>query len=179
MAKQQWNSFFRQHFYVGSANFDWRSLTQVKEIGVLALNCPTLASDMSKIFEVYWMLGGQNKTIPDEFPSELETSINKHSPLIIDDFSVFLSSSPPPFCPKGREIDVKALLDVIDQAEQFVYVAVMDYAPAFLYSQMAGHFWPDIDNSLRKGNKAENGASLHLTLTHLQGDVYSIETFQL
>ena len=58
-------SNFRQHFYVGSANFDWRSLTQVKEIGVLVQNCPTLATDMSKIFEVYWMLGGQSKTIPD------------------------------------------------------------------------------------------------------------------
>ena len=56
----------RMHFYVGSANFDWRSLTQVKELGVLAMNCPTLAEDMSKIFEVYWTLGGPNQQIPDE-----------------------------------------------------------------------------------------------------------------
>ena len=71
--------------------------------------------------------------------------------MVLEDFSVFLASSPPPFCPKGREIDVKALLNVIDQAQEFVYVAVMDYAPAFLYAKMRDHFWPDIDNSLRKG----------------------------
>lgn len=28
-----------QHFYIGSANMDWRSLTQVKELGVLVKNC--------------------------------------------------------------------------------------------------------------------------------------------
>jgi len=139
----------RQHFYVGSANFDWRSLTQVKEIGVLAQNCPTLARDMSKIFEVYWILGGQNKTIPDNWPEELETTVNKESPLLLEDFSVFLSSSPPPFCPKGREIDVEALLNVVNQAQEFIYVAVMDYSPSFLYTE-AKIFWPEIDNAIRK-----------------------------
>ena len=59
-------NLFRRHFYVGSANFDWRSLTQVKEIGVLAMNCPKLAEDMTKIYEVYWALGGPGKTIPDK-----------------------------------------------------------------------------------------------------------------
>lgn len=58
--------FFRKHFYVGSANFDWRSLTQVKEMGVLVKNCPKLAEDMGKIFDVYWMLGGEGTSIPDE-----------------------------------------------------------------------------------------------------------------
>ena len=62
----QLKDLFRRHFYVGSANFDWRSLTQVKEIGVLAMNCPKLAEDMTKIYEVYWALGGPGKTIPDK-----------------------------------------------------------------------------------------------------------------
>src|SRR5205807_4523295 len=45
------------NFYVGSANMDWRSLTQVKELGVTIRNCHTLAIDLLKIFDVYWMLG--------------------------------------------------------------------------------------------------------------------------
>jgi phospholipase D3/4 len=57
---------FRTHFYVGSANFDWRSLTQVKEMGILVTNCPRLAQDMAKIFDVYWALGGDGTTLPDE-----------------------------------------------------------------------------------------------------------------
>jgi phosphatidylserine/phosphatidylglycerophosphate/cardiolipin synthase-like enzyme len=46
-----------QHFYVGSANFDWRSLTQVKEVGLLVKNCACLAQDVAKIWDVYWILG--------------------------------------------------------------------------------------------------------------------------
>ena len=49
---------------MGSANFDWRSLTQVKEMGVLATDCECLAKDMAKIWDVYWALGGKGKTVP-------------------------------------------------------------------------------------------------------------------
>lgn len=42
----------RTHMYVGSANMDWRSLTQVKELGLAAINCSCLARDAAKIFDV-------------------------------------------------------------------------------------------------------------------------------
>ena len=42
----------RTHFYVGSANMDWRSLTQVKELGIVAFNCSCMANDLAKIFDV-------------------------------------------------------------------------------------------------------------------------------
>ncbi len=51
--------------YVGSANLDWRSLAQVKELGLLVEDCPALARDVAKMWEVYWMLGGEGKKIPD------------------------------------------------------------------------------------------------------------------
>ncbi len=59
--------FNRTHFYVGSANFDWRSLTQVKEMGILVKNCPKLAQDMGKIFDAYWTVGGEGASIPDKY----------------------------------------------------------------------------------------------------------------
>ncbi|KAK7471518.1 hypothetical protein BaRGS_00035857 [Batillaria attramentaria] len=46
-----------RHFYIGSANLDWRSLTQVKELGVLVQDCPCLGGDVEKLFDVYWYLG--------------------------------------------------------------------------------------------------------------------------
>ena len=42
----------RMHVYIGSANMDWRALTQVKELGFLATNCSCLAQDVVKIFDV-------------------------------------------------------------------------------------------------------------------------------
>lgn len=42
----------KQDFYIGSANMDWRSLTQVKELGIYVQNCTCLASDVAKVFDV-------------------------------------------------------------------------------------------------------------------------------
>lgn len=36
--------------YFGSANFDWRSLAQVKELGMILSDCPPLSNDMQKVF---------------------------------------------------------------------------------------------------------------------------------
>ena len=44
------------HFYLGSANMDWRSLTEVKELGVVGTNCPCIVRDIEAIFLVYTTL---------------------------------------------------------------------------------------------------------------------------
>jgi len=48
-------------------------------------------------------------------------------------------------------VDVDALVKVIDEAREFVYVAVMDYFPGTLYGKHFKH-WPLIDDALRRGN---------------------------
>ncbi|PKU28528.1 phospholipase d3 [Limosa lapponica baueri] len=65
------------------------------------------------------------------------------------DSAVYFSSSPPALCAAGRTQDLGALLDVIDAAEDFVYVAVMSYLPTTEFSRPE-RFWPAIDNRLRK-----------------------------
>nr|XP_027233801.1 phospholipase D3-like isoform X1 [Penaeus vannamei] len=141
-----------KHIYLGSANMDWRSLTQVKEVGILITNCSCLAEDMSKIFEVYWQLGKKGAEIPAVWPRDLQTEFNIENqmslPLSGAEVKTYLSSSPPPFCPKGRANDIDAIVDVINKAEKFVYIAVMDYFPRMLYSKVK-KFWPVIDDRLR------------------------------
>lgn len=154
-----------KHFYVGSANFDWRSLTQVKELGVLVTDCPCLAEDMSKIWSVYWALGGRD-SVPPSWPDTLATNINSAAPLTLSgsDLSVYLSSSPPPFCPEGREQDLAAIINTIDSAEQFVDIAVMDYFPTTIYTPHP-QFWPPIDNALRRA-AISRGVSVRLLVSH-------------
>lgn len=48
--------FDRQHVYIGSANMDWRALTQVKELGVIIEHNPDIATDAGKQFEFLWQL---------------------------------------------------------------------------------------------------------------------------
>jgi phospholipase D3/4 len=45
--------FDARHLYIGSANMDWRSLAQVKEMGVAVEHCPELAADAGKYFETW------------------------------------------------------------------------------------------------------------------------------
>ncbi|XP_071535538.1 5'-3' exonuclease PLD3-like [Panulirus ornatus] len=157
-----------QHIYLGSANMDWRSLTQVKEVGIKISNCSCLASDMNKIFEVYWRLGKKGAEIPPTWPRNLQTDfgIENQMPLSLSGTMVntYLSSSPPPFCPKGRSNDIDAIVDVITKAKQFIYIAVMDYFPKTLYTAQK-KFWPLIDDSLRKA-AMERGVWVRILGSH-------------
>lgn len=140
-------------FFVGSPNMDWRSLTQVKELGAVVQNCPCLVSDMQKIFDVYWILAQNGSVIPPVWPKDLSTKYNKASPMKIKmnetDTEVYLASSPPSFCPEGRTSDIESITDVISKAKHFVDIAVMDYYPMSLYEK-ENVFWPVIDNLLRQ-----------------------------
>ncbi|XP_064599965.1 5'-3' exonuclease PLD3-like [Liolophura sinensis] len=144
----------RKHFYVGSTNLDWRSLTQVKELGGVVQNCSCMAEDMGKIFDVYWYLGASSK-VPADWPASYSTQINSTHPAEItyngQPASTYLSSSPASFCPKGRTVDIDAIIQVIREAQEFVFVAVMDYLPVIVnYSGKPSKFWPIIDDELRR-----------------------------
>lgn len=143
----------KKHFYIGSANLDWRSLTQVKELGIAIYNCSCLAHDLMKIFEVYWKLAVRDPYIPPEWPEPLHTSINKENPVsLLVNSSVllaYISSSPPPLSPKGRTTDLDSILDTINKAQVFIYIAVMDYFPTSLYTKKES-YWPLIDDALRR-----------------------------
>ncbi|XP_042295682.1 5'-3' exonuclease PLD3 [Sceloporus undulatus] len=143
----------QMHLFLGSANMDWRALTQVKELGVAVYNCSCLAQDLGKMFEAYWALGLPNATIPSPWPANYSTTYNKETPLELQlngtDAGVYFSSAPPALCAPGRTEDLQALLGVIDEAQEFVYIAVMSYLPTMEFSHPK-RFWPMIDNYLRK-----------------------------
>uniref|UniRef100_A0A8B9YE76 5'-3' exonuclease PLD3 n=1 Tax=Bos mutus grunniens TaxID=30521 RepID=A0A8B9YE76_BOSMU len=144
------------HFYLGSANMDWRSLTQVKELGVVMYNCSCLARDLTKIFEAYWFLGQAGSSIPSTWPRPYDTRYNQETPMEIclngTPALAYLASAPPPLCPSGRTPDLKALLNVVDNARSFIYIAVMNYLPIMEFSHPR-RFWPAIDDGLRRAAK--------------------------
>lgn len=139
-------------FYLGSANMDWRSISEVKETGILVQNCVQLTEDLAKIFKVYWILGKPDAKIPPHWPEELATQFNISNPMNLklsgQSVKVFLSNSPPQMNPSGRTNDIDAILHAIDTAESFIGIEVMDYSPSFLYG--SNKYWPVIDDALRK-----------------------------
>lgn len=147
-------------FYVGSANMDWRSLDEVKELGVLVNDCSLLSRDLFKTFELYSITHNYDE-IPEYWPSYLETSFNYNSPALVflnDTFSsAFFSSSPEEFCPAGRTVDITALQVTLLSAST-ICIEVMDYLPTTLYLPGNQKFWPDLDNAIRMAvfeNKAQ------------------------
>ncbi|XP_076245485.1 5'-3' exonuclease PLD3 isoform X2 [Calliopsis andreniformis] len=141
----------RMHIYVGSANMDWRSLSQVKELGLVVLNCSCLANDYAKIFDVYWIVAEHGK-IPSSWPDSFSTKINEKNPMnftfMDNKYQTFIASSPSPFSPKGRTNDIDAILYCIKKAEKFIYISVMDYFPLTIYTAKI-KYWPIIDDALR------------------------------
>lgn len=138
-------------FYLGSANMDWRSLTQVKEVGiVLKDSCPVLGKDLRKVFDVYWYLSDRNE-IPAELPESLDTTISLKNPLTItmNDVlsSVYITSSPFRMNSRHRTNDIDAILHIINSAKKIIKFSVMDYSPTFLFNK--NKYWGVIDNALR------------------------------
>ncbi|XP_077530172.1 5'-3' exonuclease PLD3-like [Haemaphysalis longicornis] len=157
-----------EHIYIGSANMDWRSLTQVKELGAVILNCGCLAEDLDKIFQVYWDLGLPNASIPVDWPANVSTKINIVRPARVN-FNgtwtkTYFSSSPPPLRADGRTPDINSILDVINCAEKFIHIAVMEYLPVSLYSNPT-EFWPNIDDALRSA-AIKRRIEVHLLVSH-------------
>ncbi|XP_073676912.1 5'-3' exonuclease PLD3 [Garra rufa] len=144
----------KKHIYLGSANMDWRSLTQVKEVGVSVEDCSCLAQDASRIFDMYWDIGAQkNGSLPPFWPGRFSALSSSKYPLAVKfngvPARVYLSSSPPPLSSSGRSDDLSSILSVIADAERFVYVSVMDYLPLSQFMEPI-QFWPVIDTALRE-----------------------------
>ncbi|KAJ0002633.1 hypothetical protein NQD34_007782 [Periophthalmus magnuspinnatus] len=142
----------QRHLYVGSANMDWRSLTQVKEVGLTVEDCSCLSQDLSRVFEVYWTVGGANGSLPPYWPARLSALSSSQNPLHLKfngvPARVYLSSSPPQLSTRGRTDDLAAILSVIEDAQYFIHVSVMDFLPLAQFSQPP-RFWPPLDSALR------------------------------
>lgn len=157
--------FDNETFYLGSSNFDWRSYTQIKEIGIRFTRCPVLAQDLNKIFETYVLMSDQDQ-VPAKLPDYLTTEIRSDKPLNLTllndkfDSQLFLSASPPASNGvkdywTGRTDDIDGLLKIINKAKKFIGISVMNYSPTteFIYPK---RFWPRIDTALRRAASERN-----------------------
>ncbi|XP_042201178.1 5'-3' exonuclease PLD3 [Callorhinchus milii] len=153
----------RSHVYIGSANMDWRSLTQVKELGVVVTECGCLARDVERVFDVYWGLGAPNAPLPPSMPgtappSRLRPPLQLHLNGL--PAQVSLSTSPPTLGPPDLRQDLDAILHIISDAKEHVYISVMDFLPLCQYSQPQ-RFWPPLDDALRRAG-CERGVEVRL-----------------
>ncbi|XP_068575062.1 inactive phospholipase D5-like [Cebidichthys violaceus] len=141
----------RQHFYIGSASMDWRSLATRKELGVLVYDCSCLALDLHKVFSLYWGLQYRD-FIPSFWSKRVFALFNRDVPLELTLNSTkaqaYVSTSPDDFIPKHRSNDLEAISRVIQEARHFIYISIIDYLP--LFSRSAHRYWSRIDGLIRE-----------------------------
>lgn len=145
----------KRSFYLGSANLDWRSLSQKMELGVLVNDCSCLAQDLSAVFNSYWGLTSNETDIGNDGYQlkQSEALFNMTHPLVVSHYGVrtevFIATSPRQLNAPYRTWDLDAILRAINEAQNHLYIHVMDYFPMFIYSKPK-RFWPVIDNALRR-----------------------------
>ncbi|KAL0236716.1 hypothetical protein PCE1_000114 [Barthelona sp. PCE] len=127
--------------YIGSANIDYRSLTHVKELGIVVFDS-TMASDLLDVWRSY-KVGSSN---PIELP-RIASFINVNHRY--SNSSAYISSGPRVLAPRARSNDLDAILHAINRAKEFVNIAVMDYFPGFQF--LSGQpYWAVLDDALRR-----------------------------
>lgn len=160
--------------YVGSQNWDWRALTQIRELGAL-MEHPRLARDLRRIFDMDWELAGgapapAPSTCPEARFQDLEAAkLNTRDGAIV---SAYLAASPRAGLPEGIPWDLPLLLQMIDGAQERVRFQVLSYN----VSNRDGDYFADLDVALRRvaarGVQVEmlvsNWSKVHYKLPWLQ-----------
>jgi phosphatidylserine/phosphatidylglycerophosphate/cardiolipin synthase-like enzyme len=155
--------------YMGSQNFDWRSLSHIQELGARVIE-PSVARAFSDVFETDWTLaaGGDRrfraKPGDDLFPAQVGDSPD--APRITAVFS------PERWLPDPTLWDLPRLVAMIDQARSTVRVQLLTYKP----SSRDGSYFDTLDAALRRA--AHRGVKVELLLADWSKSKGTIEGLQ-
>ncbi|TSN95645.1 Inactive phospholipase D5 [Bagarius yarrelli] len=142
----------RKHMFIGSAAMDWRSLSMLKELGIIMYQCRCLAVDLHRVFNLYWQLE-YKEFIPAKWSKRLNALYSKEEQFLFQlnnsQAKAYVSSSPNIFRPKDRTTDIEAIFRVIQDARRFIYISMTDYLP-LLSSSTHSKYWSRIDGMLRE-----------------------------
>ncbi|WP_343612033.1 phospholipase D-like domain-containing protein [Novosphingobium sp.] len=137
--------------YIGSQNFDWRSLEQIDETGVLVSDAH-IVGQVQAIFAHDW--NAQQALAQGHRLEPLRHEDDKAD----EGRRAFLVASPNAFDPKGVGDSQAALIRLIDGAKRSVHVEVMEYSPL----SFSGAPYPLIDQALRRA--AARGVEVRLLI---------------
>jgi phosphatidylserine/phosphatidylglycerophosphate/cardiolipin synthase-like enzyme len=145
--------------YIGSANFDWRSLIHIHETGV-RVDHPFLALQLKEIFETDWAIAAKKApTLKDV--AKLTPGTKLAAPVNIE-----LLASPPALTPKSTRSALGALLELLKGAKKSIRFQLLNYSthsdsPDGKKSEKP---WLDIDDALRSA--AHRGVHIEMLVSN-------------
>lgn len=143
--------------YVGSQNLDWRSLSQIHEIGA-RIKSERAARDFGGIFAADWAMAG-GAASSDVFKTncgkaETGEPVSAKKPekasMRGEPVSYRLAFSPDGFLPCGFDVELNAMLRLIKNAKKTIHGQVMTYS-LFPYGKKTR--WYKLDKALRAAGR--------------------------
>ncbi len=125
--------------YLGSQNFDWRSLEHIQELGV-RIAAPEVVRALAEVFDLDWGLAGGSVDRP------VARSSAPAFPVPTADGQLTFVASPTGWLPDQRLWDLPALVKLIDSARASVRVQLLTY----LAHPAHGPDFPDLEGALRR-----------------------------
>ncbi len=128
--------------YVGSQNFDWRSLSHIHETG-LRISDTTMIRQLRNIFDIDWQaqaLLAEGKTVPAQNQSVILADNRQTS---------YLVASPNAFNPAGVGDSESELVRLLTSAKSEVRITLLDYMPLSYAPGRQRPYYAVIDNAIR------------------------------
>lgn len=145
--------------YIGSQNFDWRSLSQIHELGV-RIRSAALAAQLARIFALDWELAAADPQSQAPPPAPVAAAPLAAAPLATEQ-DVELVASPPPLLPTGTRPAIEALVELLREARHSVSVQLLKYSP---FVHRTKEPWLVIDRELRAA--AGRGVNVQLLVSN-------------
>jgi phosphatidylserine/phosphatidylglycerophosphate/cardiolipin synthase-like enzyme len=146
----------RREAYVGSQNFDYRSLEHIQEIGV-RLTSPALASELDDLFAADWDVVGASPPSPARYASAWHGPIHART---ADGLDLSLGASPRGWLPDDAMWDLPAIVRWVDAATKSIDVQLLTYKAA----TRDGKPFHDLDDAIRRASG--RGVRVRLLVSH-------------
>lgn len=138
--------------FVGSQNLDWRSLTQIHELGVL-IRDPKAVAQLATLFAADWKFAAEGNYPAATAPSSPSSDRDARDPIEV-------LASPAALNPPGIRAALPALLDLLRAAKSSIRIQLLDYSPFYETSKR----WDELDEALRQA--AARGVRIELLVSH-------------
>ncbi len=138
--------------YVGSQNFDWRSLSQIHETGA-RITSARAARDFGAVFEADWSMAGgadHKATLSAKTEQPLNAEDPEAASVRGEPVSYSLAFSPAGSIPQGFDSELDAMLRLIKGAKKSIHAQVMTYS---LYGHGKKKRWEILDKALRAAGR--------------------------
>ncbi|MCP1515478.1 phospholipase D-like domain-containing protein [Pseudomonas rhodesiae] len=152
-----------QQAFVGSQNFDWRSLEHIHETG-LRISDATVVGQVQAIFEQDWQAQqalAEHRTVPLPATGQLPARTGN-----------YLVASPQRYNPPGVGDSQLELPRLLAEAKKEIRVQLLDYAPLSYGPDNTRPYYAVIDNALRAA--AARGVAIKLMVSDWNTDALEL-----